>query len=90
MTGAVSTALWSNGCNARCRFEAETNGDYLRILDVSLDPIVEPEADGLQEEGEEDEEDPLGDEEDTSYGGPVRAKILGLQLSELGLQCTLL
>jgi hypothetical protein len=69
------------------RFEAETNGDYLRVLDVSLDPIVEPEAEGPPEgEEEEEDEDDFADEEDTSYGGPVRAVFFG-SLSESYLHC---
>ena len=52
-----------------CRFEAETNGDYLRILDVSLEAIspVEPEGDDLAAEALEDEDV----DEDTLYRGPV-------------------
>lgn len=54
------------------RFEAETNGDYLRILDVSLEAIspVEPEGDDLAAAAEALEGDEDVDE-DTLYRGPV-------------------
>ena len=60
------------GCACLCRFEAETNGDYLRILDVSLESISSAEekgddvaAAGAAEALEEEADD------DTLYRGPV-------------------
>lgn len=41
-----------------CSFEVETDGEYLRILDVSLESV--------REDAEPDDED-----EETVYGGPV-------------------
>ena len=46
-----------------CRFEVETEGESMEVLDVSLDKMKDESAD----EQDEPEDDP-----DSAYGGPVR------------------
>lgn len=54
-TGAAPQTFF-NGC----RFEVETDGEYMNIIDVSLEAVTE--------EGEEEDDEV---DEDTAYGGPV-------------------
>ena len=51
-----------------CRFEVETDGQSMDIVDVSLDKMKD---DGSTEEEEEEEEE---EDDDGVYGGPVSSQ----------------
>ena len=53
-----------------CRFEVETDGESMDVLDVSLDKMKDESA---------DEQDEPGDDQDSAYGGPVRPHTLVCQ-----------
>ena len=59
------------GCACLCRFEAETNGDYLRILDVSLESVSSTEEGGDGAAAAAAAELEGGEDDDTLYRGPV-------------------
>ncbi len=44
-----------------CSFEVETDGEYIRILDVSLEGVKDDAS----------TEETVDEDEDTLYGGPV-------------------
>ena len=46
-----------------CRFEVETDGESMDVLDVSLDKMKDEAA---------EEQDEPEDDQDSAYGGPVR------------------
>ncbi len=55
-----------------CRFEVETDGEYVRILDVSLEKVTE-------------DDEPEDEDEETVYGGPVGTPGPTLLLSRVHL-----